>query len=180
MITAAVPRPSAVSAQAASGAGAAAAVSQERRRSVWAILLRHRFDPAVRRDFKPGDMLIANEVGHIILREGVTGRVLTPLAELLELGPTQLAPVIGVDRTTARRYAQGDQALPKHSAETVLRLAELEAFAMDAFETERAAHDWLKKEHPMLGESPIDAASSSYGAQRVREILTAIKYGGVV
>lgn len=144
------------------------------------MLLRDRYDPVAHRDLKPGNMLIASEVGHIILREGITGRVLTPLAELLELGPTQLAPVIGVDRTTARRYAQGDQALPMHSAETVLRLAELEAYAMEVFGAESAAHGWLKERHPMLGESPIDAASSSYGAQRVREILTAIKYGGVV
>lgn len=165
---------------AAGVAARAAARSQENRRSVWAILLRDHFDPAVHRDLKLENMLIANEVGHVILREGVTGRVLTPLAELLELGPTQLAPVIGVDRATARRYARDDQPLPKHSAETVLHLAELEAFALDVFDSEQAAHDWLKSEHPMLGESPIDAASSSYGAQRVREILTAIKYGGVV
>jgi uncharacterized protein (DUF2384 family) len=61
----------------------------------------------------------------------------------------------------------------------VLRLAELEAFALDVFATEQGAHAWLKSGHPLLGESPIDAASTSYGAQRVREILTAIKYGGV-
>jgi putative toxin-antitoxin system antitoxin component (TIGR02293 family) len=79
-----------------------------------------------------------------------------------------------------RRVATPATTLPKHSAETVLRLAELEAFASDVFDSEQAAHDWLKTKHSMLGESPIDAASSSYGAQHVREILTAIKYGGVV
>jgi putative toxin-antitoxin system antitoxin component (TIGR02293 family) len=123
---------------------------------------------------------ISNDVAHGILREGITGQVLVYLGDLLELGPTQLAPVIGVDRTTARRYAQNDQMLPRHSAETVLRLAGLEALALDVFASEQAAHEWLKKEHPILGESPIEAASSSYGAQRVREILTGIKYGGVV
>lgn len=176
MSVTALPRP----ADAAAMAAQAAARSQENRRSVWAILLRHHVDPAAPHDLTLDNMRIANDVGHVILREGVAGRVLTPLAELLELGPTQLAPVIGIDRTTARRYARDDQPLPKHSAETVLHLAELEAFALDVFDSEQAAHDWLKSAHPMLGESPIDAASSSYGAQRVREILTAIKYGGVV
>lgn len=122
---------------------------------------------------------LSNEVAHAIVREGLTGKVLVPLAKLLELGPTQLAPVIGVERTTARRYVQNNQPLPKHSAETVLHLAELEALAMEVFASEEAAHGWLKKEHALLGESPIDAASTSYGAQRVREILIAARYGGV-
>ena len=150
---------------------------QDKRRTLW-VLLRGR--QMAHQDLRPENLRISNEVGREILREGVSGRVLDPLAELLELGPTQLAPVIGVDRTTARRYAREDQTLPPHSAETVLRLAELEALVQDVFASETAAHDWLKTEHPQLGESPITAASTSYGAQRVREILTAIKYGGVV
>jgi putative toxin-antitoxin system antitoxin component (TIGR02293 family) len=126
-----------------------------------------------------GRFSIANEVAHRIVREGVTGQVLAPLGELLDLGVTQLAPVLGVDRATARRYARNDQALPMHSAETVLRLAELEALALDVFASEQASHGWLRKVHPLLGESPIDAASTSYGGQRVREMLIAIQHGGV-
>lgn len=122
----------------------------------------------------------SNETAHQILRHGVSGLVLVPLGELLELSTAQLAPVLGVDRATARRYVQKDQQLPTHSAETVLRLAELEAMSMDVFESEESALGWLKTPHPLLDESPIDAAATSYGAQRVREILTAIKYGGVV
>ncbi len=124
---------------------------------------------------------LSSATAHRIVRRGVTGAVLEPLAELLEIGPTQLAPLLGVDRTTARRYAQQDQYLPAGSVETVLRLAELEGLAQDVFETEHAAHEWLKAEHPSLeGESPLQAAGTSFGAQRVREILAAIKYGAPV
>jgi putative toxin-antitoxin system antitoxin component (TIGR02293 family) len=151
---------------------------QDRRRTLWEFLFRNHPEARARRDITHRS--ISNDVAHGIVREGITGHVLVYLGELLELGPTQLALVIGVDRTTARRYAQNDQPLPRHSAETVLRLAELEALSLDVFASEQAAHEWLKKEHPILGESPIDAASTSYGAQRVREILTAIKHGGVV
>jgi putative toxin-antitoxin system antitoxin component (TIGR02293 family) len=151
------------------------------RSTVWDILFRRHPDAKARRvKGKIKTFLISNDVAHALVREGISGQILAPLGELLELGPTQLAPVIGVDRTTARRYARDDQDLPKHSAETVLRLAVLEAVALDVFATEEAAHGWLKKVHPMLGESPIDAASTSYGAQHVREILNAIKYGGAV
>jgi putative toxin-antitoxin system antitoxin component (TIGR02293 family) len=58
------------------------------------------------------------------------------------------------------------------------RLAELEALALDVFASEDAARGWLQNPHPMLNKSPIEAAAISSGAQRVREILTAIKYGG--
>jgi putative toxin-antitoxin system antitoxin component (TIGR02293 family) len=123
---------------------------------------------------------LSNAEAHRIVRNGVTGAVLEPLAELLEVGATTLAPLIGVDRTTARRYAREEQQLPPHSTETVLRLAELEALARDVFESDHAAHEWLKREHPSLDESPLQAAATSYGAQRVREILVAIRHGGVV
>jgi putative toxin-antitoxin system antitoxin component (TIGR02293 family) len=154
---------------------------QDSRRAVWEILFRRHPEARARvRGEIEHFVFISNDVAHSIVREGVSGQVLAPLGDLLGLGPTQLAPVIGVDRTTARRYARDDQTLPKHSAETVLRLAELESLALDVFASAQDAHGWLKKPHPLLGESPIDAASTSYGAQRVREILTAIKYGGVV
>ncbi|HVZ45860.1 MAG TPA: antitoxin Xre/MbcA/ParS toxin-binding domain-containing protein [Ramlibacter sp.] len=162
-------------------APAPSARPQDNRRALWSILLRSLPEAGARRARQDAKQFaISNDTAHAIVREGIAAEVLVPLGELLEIGATQLAPVIGVDRTTMRRYAQNDQTLPRHSAETVLRLAELEAMALGVFASESAAHAWLKKEHPLLGESPIDAASTSYGAQRVREILIAIRHGGVV
>jgi hypothetical protein len=108
-MTAAMPRHESTAAHMAATASGATK-SQERRRTLWYLLLHKHHDIVMRRDWRPENLVIGNELGREILREGVTGRVLTPLAELLELGPTQLAPVIGVDRTTARRYAREDQA----------------------------------------------------------------------
>ncbi|MBX3656154.1 MAG: DUF2384 domain-containing protein [Ramlibacter sp.] len=65
------------------------------------------------------------------------------------------------------------------NVEASLRLAELEALALDVFASEDAARGWLQNPHPMLNKSPIEAAAISSGAQRVREILAAIKHGGV-
>ena len=148
MVIALVPPPAASS-------GTSGISRTKDRRAVWALLMGRRSKAA------PDHATpIPNELAHAIVRDGISGEILVPLAELLELGPTQLAPVIGVDRATARRYAQNDQPLPRHSAETVLRLAELEILALDVFATEAAAHGWLKQPHPLLGESPIDAAST--------------------
>jgi putative toxin-antitoxin system antitoxin component (TIGR02293 family) len=55
----------------------------------------------------------------------------------------------------------------------------LKALAIDVFKSEEAAHDWLARPHPILGDSPSAAAATPAGAQRVRDVLVMLKYGGV-
>jgi uncharacterized protein (DUF2384 family) len=60
-------------------------------------------------------------------------------------------------------------------------LTELVAMAQDSFNTQIDAAGWMNTPHPLLdGMSPRDAAQTQAGAKRVAEILTAIKWGGVV
>ena len=60
-------------------------------------------------------------------------------------------------------------------------LQELERMAADTFESKEDATQWLRRSHPMLdGEAPLQIAKNAAGAQRVKAILTAIKYGGVL
>ena len=61
------------------------------------------------------------------------------------------------------------------------RLLELDAMAGNIFETREEASAWLLQPHPMLNEqTPLDCAKSSSGAERVKDILNAVKHGGVV
>lgn len=116
-----------------------------------------------------------------ILRQGISSRAIEPLSDLFGVGKGDFAYYLDLDRTTALRRANKDQALPLHAAEGVLRLLELEALATDTFETDDAAHGWLRRPHPMLeGECPLEAAKTSFGTRRVKDMLIAIKYGGVV
>ena len=116
-----------------------------------------------------------------IIKNGISSRAIHPLSEFLGIGKGQVVEYLDLDRTTALRRATKDQPLPTHSAESVLRLLELDEIASDTFESEEAASGWLRRSHPMLdGESPLQAARTSFGAQRVKDILLAIKYGGVV
>lgn len=126
-------------------------------------------------------ILIPAATAHEILRRGVPGRALPALGDYLGVGKTILADLVGMDRTTAsRRFASG-QRLPTHAAERVLRLLELQSLAEDTFETAEAASAWMRREHEMLeGETPLERAKSGYGAQRVRELLVALRFGGVV
>ncbi|WP_300662205.1 MbcA/ParS/Xre antitoxin family protein [Hydrogenophaga sp.] len=60
-------------------------------------------------------------------------------------------------------------------------LTELEILAVSTFQTSEDATDWFQRPHPMLkGETPRHASQTVEGEQLVRQILVAIKYGGVV
>ena len=116
-----------------------------------------------------------------LLKRGISSQAIGPLGDYLGLGKGVIAEYLDLDRSTANRKAAKGQLLPIHSAESVLRLLELGQMAADTFETDDEASAWLRRPHPMLeGDSPLELAKTSFGAQRVKDILIAIRYGGVV
>jgi putative toxin-antitoxin system antitoxin component (TIGR02293 family) len=118
---------------------------------------------------------------YVIVKMGIPSRSLAPLSTHLGIGKGAAAGFLGLDRATATRKVTKDEVLPNHAAESMLRLLELDTLARDTFETPEEAAGWLRQPHPMLeGEAPLDFAKSSFGAERVKDILNAIKYGGVV
>lgn len=126
------------------------------------------------------DHLSAKEA-YIIVKLGIPSRSLEPLSDHLGIGKGAAAGVLGMDRATANRKVAKDDVLPTYAAESMLRLLELDAMARDTFETDEEAAAWLQQPHPMLdGETPLDCAKSGFGAERVKDILNAVKYGGVV
>lgn len=118
---------------------------------------------------------------YVIVKLGIPSRSLEPLSDHLGIGKGAAAGVLGMDRATANRKVAKDDVLPTYAAESMLRLLELDAMARDTFETKEEAAAWLRQPHPMLdGETPLDCAKSGFGAERVKDILNAVKYGGVV
>lgn len=116
-----------------------------------------------------------------IVKNGISSKAIGPLSDYLGVGKGQVVDYLDLDRTTVSRRAAKDQLLPMHSAEGVLRLLELDEMASDTFASDEDAANWLRRAHPMLdGESPLEATKTSFGAQRAKDILLAVKYGGVV
>ena len=65
-------------------------------------------------------------------------------------------------------------------ADSTRRSLDLNSLAEEAFESPEEAGDWMRSPHPMLdGETPRECAKSNFGAERVKAILLAIRYGGV-
>lgn len=126
-------------------------------------------------------MPLPSATAHSILRRGVPSKSLLLLGEYLGIGEGVLADLVGMDRATVSRKVAADQPLPLHAAERVLRLLELQCQAEDTFDSPAAASAWLRRGHEMLeGETPLEWAQSWYGAQTVKELLVALKHGGVV
>jgi putative toxin-antitoxin system antitoxin component (TIGR02293 family) len=124
---------------------------------------------------------IHNKVAYRIVKHGIPGRSLLPFGEYLGLGKGAVAEFLDLDRTTAHRKVSKDEPLPMHAAETMLRLLDLSNLAEDTLATPEEAAAWLRRPHPMLdGEAPLECAKSAFGAQRVKDMLIAMKYGGVV
>ena len=124
---------------------------------------------------------IGNDLAYKILRVGITSKALEPVGEFLGLNKSLIASYLDLDRGTVNGLVAKEQLLPTHAAENVLRFLELEAMAAETFATEAEASAWLSRPHPMLeDESPLAASQTSFGGQRVKDILLAIKYGGAV
>lgn len=121
------------------------------------------------------------EKAHRLLMSGMPGRLIEPISVSLGMPKNALAGFMGLDRSTVSRLSASDKIVPMHSAESLLRLVELREMADDTFASHDEAGEWMSKPHPLLdGMSPLEFAKSSYGGQRVKDILLAIKYGGAV
>jgi putative toxin-antitoxin system antitoxin component (TIGR02293 family) len=155
----------------------------EAREQVWNYIVDVPTDAATPvRVVAHGKMLGLNSSSaYRIVKNGISSKAIGPLSDYLGVGKGQVVDYLDLDRTTVSRRAAKDQLLPMHSAEGVLRLLELDEMASDTFESDEDAANWLRRPHPMLdGESPLEATKTSFGAQRAKDILVAVKYGGVV
>lgn len=60
-----------------------------------------------------------------------------------------------------------------------MRIAQIEAEAIDVLGSEEAAHRWLETPNSTLGgEPPLEMTDTGYGADMVLRLLGAIRYGG--
>lgn len=124
---------------------------------------------------------LPSAIGYSIITRGVSGAILEPLGEYLDLTPSALASLVGLDLRTAQRTAITGHKLALPVTECVLRLLEMNQLALDVFDSDETALAWLNRPHAMLeGRAPFDWARSAYGSERVKEILIATKHGGAV
>lgn len=118
---------------------------------------------------------------HALVLGGIDPSAIDELAHASHLPPLELQRFAGVDRTTLRRRADQGKSLPEEAAVKTLMAAELLALAAEVFGSVEVGSDWLTTPHPALeGDAPLERARTPWGLAKVREILVATRYGGVV
>lgn len=116
-----------------------------------------------------------------LIRSGLRAANVSELTTLFGLKRKEdLSRALNVNAISLWRWARDDSLLPGATVEQILRSMQLHLFAADVFGGVEPARTWLHKMHPMLeGMTPNDYADNEFGAQKIRGLLAALKYGGV-
>jgi putative toxin-antitoxin system antitoxin component (TIGR02293 family) len=145
--------------------------------------------PAERRDrpmrhafvSERGSVRLSPERAAEAIHSGLRASIVNDIAEVLPVDKATVLRAIGIDKATLGRRIAKRAELDPAQAEAALRTMELTTLATETFGTLEKAAVWLKKPHPLLGgASPLDYANNQYALARVKSILSAIRYGGVV
>ncbi len=131
---------------------------------------------------REGDSLrLSNDAAAEAIHAGLRARVVQELADALPLDKAAILRAVGIDKATLARRILKHADLDTAQAEAVLRTMELTTLATETFGTLEKAALWLKRPHPLLeGASPLDYANSQYALAKIKSMLSAIRYGGVV
>ena len=111
------------------------------------------------------------------MKAGLDVRVFVDLARRLGVSEARLAEVTGIPPTTLGRRKRGGNLAPDEG-EHVLRLAALLERAVQVFEEESDAADWLRTPNLALdGITPLALADTELGAREVDDLLGRLEHG---
>ena len=111
------------------------------------------------------------------VKAGLDVRVFVDLARRLGVSEARLAEVAGIAPTTLTRRKRAG-ALTPDEGEHVLRLAALLDRAVQVFDDEADAADWLRAPNLALGGvAPLALADTELGAREVDDLLGRLEHG---
>jgi putative toxin-antitoxin system antitoxin component (TIGR02293 family) len=124
---------------------------------------------------------LSYEVAAATIHAGLPASIVNDIAAVLPVEKASVLRAIGIDKATLGRRMHKRADLTPAQGEAAFRTMELTTLATETFGTLEKAALWLKKPHPLLdGASPLDYASNQYALAKVKSMLSAIRYGGVV
>jgi len=113
------------------------------------------------------------------IRQGLPKQALERLAEALRLKVLDLEHILPVSKRTLQRYGQQNgKFLPKELSDHMLQAAKVYARAVDVFEDEERALEWLQATIVALGgRIPMSLLDTSAGVDLVLAELGRLEYG---
>ncbi|HRP94783.1 MAG TPA: DUF2384 domain-containing protein [Rhodocyclaceae bacterium] len=112
-----------------------------------------------------------------LVRRGISAGAVDAAVRVLGIGQAELARALDIpERTLARRKKEG--VLNRDESGKLVRLARVVERAVEVFEDEAAALDWLKSPNAALGgASPISLLDTDLGSDAVLDTLGRIEHG---
>jgi putative toxin-antitoxin system antitoxin component (TIGR02293 family) len=113
------------------------------------------------------------------IRQGLPKQALERLAKALRVKVLDLEHILPVSRRTLQRYEQQDlKCLPKELSDHMLQVAKVYVRAVEVFEDEKRALEWLQAPIVALGgRIPMSLLDTSTGVDLVLTELGRIEYG---
>jgi putative toxin-antitoxin system antitoxin component (TIGR02293 family) len=113
------------------------------------------------------------------IRQGLPTQALERLAKALRVKVLDLEHILPVSRRTLQRYEQQNvTCLPKELSDHLLQVAKVYARAVEVFEDEERALEWLQAPIVALGgRIPMSLLDTSTGVDLVLTELGRIEYG---
>lgn len=112
-----------------------------------------------------------------LVRHGIAAGAVDAAVRVVGIGQAELAKALDIpERTLARRKKDG--LLNRDESGKLVRLARVVERAVEVFEDEQAALDWLKSPNAAFGSvSPISLLDTDLGADAVLNTLGRIEHG---
>ncbi|QVL50237.1 MAG: DUF2384 domain-containing protein [Thiocapsa sp.] len=111
------------------------------------------------------------------VRRGLPVTGVARLQKKLRVRESDLLYLIGMSTQTFKHRKQEHEHLNAIESDRLYRLAKIEARAVEVFEDEEIAANWLKAPNRALGEKPISLLDTEAGTDMVERVLTRIEYG---
>ncbi len=112
-----------------------------------------------------------------LVRQGISADAVDAAVRVVGIGQAELARALDIpERTLARRKKEG--VLSRDESGKLVRLARVVERAVEVFEDQRAALDWLKSPNAALGgTSPLSLLDTDLGCVAVLGALGRIEHG---
>jgi len=109
---------------------------------------------------------------------GIPARAAWAFKVNLGINNDQLGALLGLSRRSVNRLTPPTARLPAVAGDRLYRSARLFALALDVFEDQAAATEWLKSPQRALGNAiPLTIATTDIGAREVETLLGRIEHG---
>lgn len=112
-----------------------------------------------------------------LVRQGISASAVDAAMRVIGVGQTELARALDIpERTLARRKKEGT--LNRDESGKLVRLAQVIERAVEVFEDEHAALNWIKSPNATLGgSSPLSLLDTELGSVAVANTLGRIEHG---